>query len=65
MDPITTTITTTLSYTPTVALLTLGDPHNTTVAVVATFTVGDVWVVFLLVLLIIVELVKLVKQWRY
>jgi len=65
MDPITTTIATTLDYTPTVALLTLPDTYHTTVAVQASFTVGDVWIIFLLVILIGVEMVNLVKKWRH
>jgi len=65
MDPITTTIVTTLQYTPTVALLTLPDTYHTTVAVQASFTVGEIWIIFLLVVLISVEMVSLIKKWRY
>ncbi len=63
--PITTTITTTLSYVPTVALVQLGDSYHTTAAITATFTVGDVWIVFLLAVLIVIELIRAVKEWRY
>jgi hypothetical protein len=64
MEILTTTITNTLSYAPTVALLTLNDPYHTTVAITATFTVGDVWLFFVMSLLLVVEVVRLVKQWR-
>lgn len=63
--PITTTITTTLSYVPTVALVQLGDSYGTVAAVTATFTVGDVWIIFLLAVLIVIELIRAVKEWRY
>lgn len=63
--PITTTITTTLSYAPTVALVQLGDSYGTVAAVTATFTVGDVWIIFLLAVLIVIELIRAVKEWRY
>lgn len=65
MDPITTTITTTLGYTPTVALLILPDQYHTTVAVQATFSMGDLWIIFFLAVLIALEVVSLVKRWRY
>jgi len=63
--PITTTITTTLAYVPTVALVQLGDSYHTTVAVLATFTVGDVWLIFLVAVLIVIELIRAIKEWRY
>lgn len=64
MEILTTTITNTLSYAPTVALLELNDAYHTTVAVTATFTVGDVWLFFIISLLLVVEIVGLVKRWR-
>lgn len=63
--PITTTITTTLAYVPTVAVVQLGDTYHTTAAVTAIFTMGDVWIIFLLAVLIIIELIRAVKEWRY